>query len=441
MANRYGALAIVLAGLVTVSAQDQQQPFDPLRSVAEGYVKLVLAVGQHDADYVDAFYGPPEWRKEAEAAKTPLTAIDAAAAALETEIPKVVAATRPTREAMELWTLRVQYLTRQLAAVRSRVAMLQGRKMTFDEESLALYDAVAPVKPASEFEAVLKQLEAKLPGSGTLIERYDRYKAGFVIPKARVDRVFQEAIRGCKQRSLSMHRVELPLEENFRVEYVTGKSWSGYNWYQGNFKSLIQVNTDLPIYIDRAVDLACHEGYPGHHVYNALLEKNLVKDRGWIEFTVYPLFSPQSLIAEGTANYGIEVAFTPAARMAFERDILFPLAGLNPATVVEYYEVLALVDRLSYAGNEAARQYLNGEITRESAVAWLEKYAMYTKPRAEQRVRFIDQYRSYVINYNLGKDLVRGYIERKMGRDKTPDRRWKEFVALLSSPRLPSGLK
>ena len=126
-----------------------------------------------------------------------------------------------------------------------------------------------------------------------------------------------------------MSFVDLPTEENFRVEYVTGKSWSGYNWYQGNFKSLIQVNTDLPIYIDRAIDLACHEGYPGHHVYNALLEKNLVKDRGWIEFTVYPLFSPQSLIAEGTANYGIEVAFPLQDRMRFEQDVLFPLAGLD----------------------------------------------------------------------------------------------------------------
>jgi hypothetical protein len=419
----------------------QSPPSDPLRPVAERYVKLVLAVGQHDADYVDAFYGPAEWRKEAEAAKTPLAAIDAQAAALESEIPKVVAATRPTKAAMELWTLRWQYLTRQLAALRTRVAMLQGRTMTFDEESLALYDAVAPVKPASEFEATLKQLEAKLPGAGTPIERYDRYKQAFVIPKARVDRVFQEAIRACKQRSLGIHRVELPLEENFRVEYVTGKSWSGYNWFQGNFKSLIQVNTDLPIYIDRAIDLACHEGYPGHHVYNALLEKHLVRDRGWIEFTVYPLFSPQSLIAEGTANYGIEVAFPMQDRIAFERDILFPIAGLDVAKVAEYYQVLELVDRLSYAGNEAARNYINGEIDRAGAVAWLEKYALYTKPRAEQRVRFIDQYRSYVINYNLGKDLVRAYIERKMGRDRTPDRRWREFTALLSSPRLPSGLK
>ena len=77
---------------------------------------------------------------------------------------------------------------------------------------------------------------------------------------------------------------------------------------------MIQVNTDLPIFVDRAIDLACHEGYPGHHVYNVLLEKALVRDRGWPEYQVYALFSPQSLIAEGTANYGIEVAFPPADR-------------------------------------------------------------------------------------------------------------------------------
>jgi hypothetical protein len=156
---------------------------------------------------------------------------------------------------------------------------------------------------------------------------------------------------------------------------------------------------------------------------------------------VYPLFSPQSLIAEGTANYGIEVAFPLKDRLRFEQDVLFPLAGLDPEKAPEYYQMLELVDRLSYAGNEAARRYLNGEIDREGAVVWLEKYGMYTRPRAEQRLRFIDQYRSYVINYNLGKDLVRAYIERKVGREQSPTRRWKEFTALLSSPRLPSGLK
>jgi len=431
---RLALLSVVVATGALVSAQVPAS--DPYRQVAERYVRLVLAVGQHDADYVDAFYGPDAWKKEAESARAPLAAIDADAAQAEKDLNSITF--KPVRDA-EMWTLRRQYLARQLASLRSRVAMLQGKKMTFDEESKALYDAVAPVIPESEFQAVTTQLSAKLPGTGSLIERYDAYKQGFVIPKNRLDRVFQEAIRGCRSRMPSA--VDLPLSERFTVEYVTGKSWSGYNWYQGNFRSLIQVNTDLPVYIDRAVDLACHEGYPGHHVYNALLEKHLVKDRGWIEYTVYPLFSPQSLIAEGTANYGIEVAFTPADRLRFESEVLFPLAGLDPAKVAEYYSVLSLVDRLSYAGNEAARQFIDGKIDRNGAIAWLEKYAMYTKPRAEQRLKFIDQYRSYVINYNLGQDLVRAYVEAQGGTVDTPSRRWQVFLDLLQSPRLPSGLR
>lgn len=37
-----------------------------LTAVAESYVKVALAVGQHDADFVDAYYGPAEWKTEVE---------------------------------------------------------------------------------------------------------------------------------------------------------------------------------------------------------------------------------------------------------------------------------------------------------------------------------------------------------------------------------------
>jgi hypothetical protein len=174
-------------------------------------------------------------------------------------------------------------------------------------------------------------------------------------------------------------------------------------------------------------------------VYNVLLEKNLVRDRGWMEFTVYPLFSPQSLIAEGTANYGIQMSFPGDARLEYEQKVLFPAAGLDASRAREYYEVQALVEKLAYAGNEAARRYLNGEIDAAEAADWLERYALMPADRAAQRVRFFDQYRSYVINYNLGKDLVREFIEERAGED--PAKRWEVFGALLSSPRLPSGLR
>jgi hypothetical protein len=405
-----------------------------MNALAERYVKLVLAVGQHDTDYVDAYYGPPTWRKEAETARRELADIDREAS----DVLAALDAARPTAGAEELVRLRHQYLMRQLESLRVRVSMLRGEKLRFDEESKALYDAVAPTHTEAEFESILKDLEGRLPGRGSLVDRLDAFRARFVIPKERLDATFKAAIDGCRRRTLT--RMSLPPEESFTVEYVTDKSWSAYNWYQGGYRSLIQVNTDLPVHVDRAIDLACHEGYPGHHVYNALLEKTLVRDRGWVEYSVYPLFSPQSLIAEGTANYGIDVAFPVPERLDFEQQVIFPAAGLDPATVHEYFGVQALVDRLSYAGNEAARRYLDGRIDASAAAEWLGRFGMYSPPRAKQRVRFMDQYRSYVINYNLGKDMVARYVESQTGGTSDPARRWRAFERLLSSPRLPSGL-
>ena len=402
-----------------------------MNDVARGYVKAVLAVGLHDPDYVDAYYGPAELKAEVDAERPDLRTLGERVTSLREQ----VSGQGPAGD--EIDELRRQYLLRQLAAVAARIRMLDGERLSFDEESAALYDAVAPGFPETHFEKVLAQLEDRLPPAGPLLARYESYRRAFIIPLDRLDAVFQAAIGACRERTLK--HVALPDAERFTVEYVTGKSWSGYNWYRGNYRSLIQVNTDLPIYIDRAIDLACHEGYPGHHVYNALLEKHLVRRLGWIEFSAYALFSPQSLIAEGTANYGIDVAFPGRERLEFERT-LFPRAGLDPARAAEYFEVQSLVDRLSYAGNEAAREYIDGRIDAPAAAAWLERFALMSPEQAAQRVRFFDQYRSYVINYNLGRDMVKRYIESRGGTPDRPEARWREFAKLLSSPRLPSGL-
>jgi hypothetical protein len=425
------ALRRALALACTLAIAGCSGPMPTIDEVAERYVKLVLKVGQHDADYVDAYYGDPSWRPTGD--PVPLDALSAEATALINDV-----ALDPAAGDEEMTALRKTYLRTQLRAVEARLRMLGGERLSFDEEARLLYDADPPEKREAEFQAILDQLETLLAGEGTLVQRYADFRNQYVIPPDQVDAVFKAAIDGCRERTAA--HMALPGGESFTVEYVTDKSWSGYNWYQGNFTSLIQVNTDLPITIDRAIDLACHEGYPGHHVYNAMLEKHLVRERGWVEFSVYPLFSPQSLVAEGTANFGIDVAFPGAERVAFERDVLYPLAGLDPVTAERYATVQDLVERLSYAGNEAARRYLNGEIDRAATQAYLERYALMPPDRAEQRVRFMDQYRSYVINYNLGQDLVRQYVERQGGTADNPQRRWEVFSELLASPRLPSGL-
>jgi len=427
-------LLLLLAVLTTQGATPTATPVTvtSVNEIAEAYVKLVLAMGQHDPDYVDAYYGPPEWKKQSET-KKPLDAIALEAAQLRDQLAKI------SMPADEMERLRRAYLTKQLSALQARVRILKGDHLKFDEESQALYDAVAPKFPDSHFQEILATLEPKLPGEAPLLQRYENWRRAFVIPKDKLDTVFQLAIKACRERTLA--HIKLPPGENFTVEYVTNKPWGGYNWYKGNYRSVIQVNTDLPIYIDRAIDLAAHEGYPGHHVYNALLEKNLVRDRGWVEFSVYPLFSPQSLIAEGTANFGKEVVFTKPQRMAFEKEVLWPAAGIDPSRAEEFYAVQNLVKKLSYATNEAARKYANGEIDANAVATWLQKYALMDEKRAKQMTKFIEKYRSYVINYNLGEDMVRNYIEKRGGTEQQPEQRWREFEELLASPRLPGDIR
>jgi hypothetical protein len=422
---------LLLSACATTKTTNNDMESDiAMNAAAERYVKLVLSVGEHDGDYVDAFYGPKEWREQIHAQKPALTAIRSDAQTLVNDLRAIPEPTDPMRK------LRLMYLRRQTDAVMARIEMLGGRKFTFDDEARALYDATPPSNTEQYFQTLIDALSRELPGSGSVTERLEAFRRNFTIPKDRLDTVFRTAVDACRSRTLQ--HIELPPTESFNIEYVTNKSWSGYNWYQGDFNSLIQVNTDLPIYIDRAIDLACHEGYPGHHVYNVLLEKNLVKDRRWIEYTVYPLFSPQSLIAEGSANYGIDIAFPGNERVEYERSTLFPLAGLDPTRAAQYYRVHALAQKTTYAGNEAARRYLNGQITADQAAEWMTKYALMSPERAKQRVRFIDQYRSYVINYNLGRDMVGQYVERNGGDNER--KRWDVFEELLSTPRLPSSL-
>src|SRR5258708_6791804 len=194
-------IALVLA-VVTLSAQRgavrQEAQGRSMNTIAERYVKLVLAVGQHDADYVDAFFGPPEWKADAERQKIPLVQIDADAERLIGQIPELSAADRGD----PLVVLRREYLRRQLEALRARVRMLQGARLTFDEESQALYDAVAPVHPESFFAATLDELARLLPGDGPLVERFDAYRQKFIIPQDRLKRVFDRAIAECRSRTL-----------------------------------------------------------------------------------------------------------------------------------------------------------------------------------------------------------------------------------------------
>lgn len=421
-------LLLAFAALPLIAATAPRP--DPLDAIARDYVKLTLEAGEREPEYVDAYYGPPEWAAAAKAHPRTVHQLIAAAHALRLQaeaIPdaRLTAVTRPRRA----------FLAGQLKAAETRLAMHEGRKFSFDEEARGLFGLAPDLKPLSAYDPVLARIDQLVPGDGPLWKRVDDYRNRFMIPIDKVDPVMRAAIAECRKRTIA--RIPLPADETFSFELVKNKPWGGYNYYKGHDTSLIQVNTDLPVAIDRAVDLGCHEGYPGHHVYNVLLENNLARGRGWVEFTVYPLYSPQSFLAEGSANFGIELAFPGDERATFEKDVLFPIAGLDPAEAARYDALGEAMKALAGARFTIARDYLDGRITRDQAIALTQKYSLVSEARARKSLEFDDHYRSYVINYGLGLDMVRAHVN---GAGASPEARWREMARILSGPTVPADL-
>lgn len=425
---------LVLICLLLANCSTKLKP-DSIEVIAEEYVRLVLQVGQYDSAVVDAYFGPEEWKpNEQKAAIFPEETLVNSANDLLSKCKTLLDSKSPN-----LNIRRVEMLQKQLIALRTKVQMIGGKTYSFDEEAALLYDAEPPFYPLSYFDKLLDEMDQLLNGDAVLSSRYTKFMEQFIIPKNMLDSVFSVAT--AESRAITKQYLDLPTQENFVLEYVNDKVWSGYNYYQGDSQSLIQINTDFPIHIDRAIDLASHEGYPGHHIYMMLLDQNLVNTKGWMEYSVYPLFSPLSFISEGSANYGIDMVFPGEKRLAFERDVLFPIIGISKMKAEKFHKVQELKAKLKYAENEIARRYLNGIIEREEAVGMIETYLLFSPKKAIQRLNFIETNRSYVINYNLGRDQVAKHMKLSGADPELPEKRWQIFKELLSNPYSSSTLK
>ena len=423
------ALALMLAfAAVRPAAAQPTNEGAKLDRIAPDYVLLALRIGEHEPGYIDAYYGPPEYQARARKDKGTIPE-------LRREADRLIAAVRAVDAGAlkHLEKKRRSFFLAHLVSARARLDMIEGRKLPFRDEAAVILGYRPELKPLSFYDPILARIEKMVPGAGPLDKRVDAFRMRYVIPKERLDAVMRAGIAECRRRTAA--HMKLPETEAFDLEFVTNKSWSGYNWYKGGYKSLIQINTDLPIFADRAVDLGCHEGYPGHHVHNMTLERNLLRRRGWPEMSVYPLYSPTSFISEGTGNYGIDMAFPGDTRTEFEARVIFPLAGLDPKTARANADLRKAIADLSNARATISADYLDGKIDREAAIRLVQKYQLVSRARAEQLIKFTEEYRSYVINYGLGQDEVKAHVERA---GKAPAARWAAFEELIGEPTIPA---
>lgn len=417
------ALAAVVSSPLAFSA-------DSIDAVAEQFVEVGLRFQNHDPlPYI--YLGAEQRRQAAKADPQPLAATLSDIRALRQRLAALPATDDPLEQR------RRRDLAERLLAVQTRGEILNGQPpASFDEETQKLFGVQAPHYSEAHFRELVAELDRLIPGKAPLVERVASFRDRFIIPRDKLDRVIGRAMQECRARTNQQFR--LPSNEAVKLNLTGDMPWVGFTEYKGDSQSIVHLNHDVPVHIERAIELGCHEGYPGHHVHASLIEDRLIKGRGWVEYKYISLVGPLAVVAEGAASFAMELAFTRQERMQFERDVLLPLAGLSGEGLETYYHYVDLIEQLNYARNEAARKYLFEGMPRQEAIEWLMEFGLETAGTAATRLNVIHAQRSYVVTYNFGRTMIANYLESK-GQIGTPES-WQHFYQILTTPLSPRDL-
>lgn len=414
-----GARLVVPLMAVLCAACTPARPVpDPLPDAAGRYIRLVGALGRHDPDSVES---EGTLGDIPEATGISLTAIIAEANGLAAQL-----AALPAMDEDDT-AFRRHHLIEQLGAVALRAREVSGATLGPAERAQLLGPwAALPKADVSGEHEIRASLNRLLPGPAPLSERLETFDARFTVAADRLPAVFERALRECRTRTAT--HIQLPVGEGVTIRYVTNRPWSGFSRYKGEGRSQIEVNTSFPLTVDRALELACHEGYPGHHVHNAIRDERLVRARHWHEFTVMPVFSPESFAAEAAASLATRLVFTDDERVAFERDVLFPLAGLNPAGAVQYLHVARLREALEPAIASVVADYIAGKLDMIEAGWALNERALMHQPLAT--LQFVNRYGGYSLAYTGGKT----HVANALGEAAvTPRQRWRGLQRIFEA--------
>ena len=368
----------------------------------ERFVRLTLAIDEHLPGYVDAFIGPEEWKVQAkQQGKISLSNLIKQTDELATDLSK----------ANDMDVQRKDYLARHLTAMQMSLRLLSGENVPFADEVQCLYDIQPTWKDETNFEEAHKLLDELLPAGGSLRERMTAWKQSLEIPVEKAKELLPHIIN--RLRALTHKKFDLPDGEDFDVEFVSDKPWSAYNWYLGNSKSRIEINTDLPIRISGLPHLISHEGYPGHHTDLCIKEQTLVKQLKYHEFTVNLLYAPSAVMAEGIATTALRTILTDEELEEWFRQEILPLAGMTHIDAKRISSISHARDKMDGIGGNAAFMLHDQHKSEEEISQYLQRYNFATEQEARHIIRFISQPHdhSYIFTYHVGYDLLEALFQ------------------------------
>ena len=387
--------------------------------VVTRYLALGLRLGRHIDGLVDAYFGPADLAKRVAAEPVlPPARLAEDARRLLADLP----------EATVLDPVRRRWLAAQVRGLHTTARRLAGETIGYSDEVEACYGVRPRWADEGELADTHRRLDEALPGSGPVADRLISWRERQAVPVDRLGAAVQSMADDLRERTQRMFG--LPDGEHVDFDLVTGKPWSGFNYYLGDLQSRVAINIDLPVLSPTLAYLVSHEAYPGHHTEHTRKEAGLVRRRRQLEETIFLVGTPQCLLAEGLADLAIEVAVGPDP----EEHAAMTASHLRPIGIPFDEDVTAVVGRAGEGlsrvrGNVALLLHERGAPV-DDAVTYAERWALLPRARAEKLVEFLtdETWRAYMTCYVEGLPLCRSFVagdpsrfERLLTEQLTPE--------------------
>jgi len=392
--------------------------------VVEAYLTLGLRLDRHVDGMVDAYYGPAGLAAAVAAGPvTPPDRLVAEARALLAELAAGAPLDGPASEDSSA-PARRHWMSAQVAGLATTCAKLAGEPIGYADEVEACYG----IRPTRVDEETLvdahRRLDDVLPGSGPLADRLVAWRESHAVPVDKLGTAVASLAEDLRARTDELFG--LPDGEHVDFELVTNEPWSGFNYYLGDLRSRVAINTDLPVLSTGLAHLVAHEAYPGHHTEHTRKEVGLVRRRQWWEESIFLVGTPQCLLAEGLADLGLEVAWGRHPEQTVAEH-------LQPLGIRYDTEVVAAVTEAGEAlgavrTNAAFRLHEDGADP-DTVIDEVARWGLLPRDRAAKAVEFLTHptWRAYLTCYVEGFPLCRAFtagdparFERLLSEQLTP---------------------
>jgi hypothetical protein len=368
-------------------------------AIGAEYLTLALEIERIFPGFVDAYMGPDSLRSRANGGPTP-----DANALLDRANRLLVAVSTSTYD-----DIRKAFLTAQITGMITTCQKLAGIEIPYEREVATSFDITPEYTPDSVLDESILELDRCLPAGGSVQDRQIAYRQSLSVDTATAARLIDAIMT--ETRANTRQFVDLPAAESVEIKFVQNQPWSGYNWYLGNGKSRVEINTDLPIYAHNLPALVAHEAYPGHHTEHSLKDLLLYRQRSYAEQGVQLINTPECVVSEGIAVLAEDFGFGDRDGADWLAASLPTMAGLSLDPDLHRRIGTAARNLRAVASNAALLLHRDHRSERE-VIQYLQQYNLSTEAEAVKRFSFINDplWRPYVFTYSVGRTLINRWL-------------------------------